>query len=623
TTVITKDSVARNPNIVKQYSITSNATITPVINDVVVLVSTSNLYLASPSKIYDGDTGTQTGTVAVTPTGTINVTNLNYYKRYPFYNEIMSFVTPYGKGLDLGVKGKTWYYDVTDFTPLLKGPKRLLMTLGGENQEQMDLDFIFIVGTPPRNIVEFNQLWQGGARLGGVAIGNITNNARFEVLNVPMHANGQSFKMRSTITGHGAQGEFKQNGGAIHHYINVNGGANEFDWQNTIECSTNPVYPQGGTWLYDRQGWCPGLSSLLKEMNLTTYVTPGSTVTIDYNTSNPPVSTGDYRFIVANQLVTYGSPNHSLDACIKEVIKPSSKVAYARTNPICSSPVILVQNTGTVNLTSLDFEYWINSASTKQTFNWTGNLSFMDTLSVHLPVGMLWQSGIQTTNNKFNVEIKKANGVADDYSFNNIYSSPFVVPEWVPDNFSIEFLTNGTLDNSYTLIDDNGNIMGQSNFLAPLTTYTDYFTLNSGCYTLIIDDAVGDGLSWWANTAQGTGFVRLRDNSNNIIKTFQPDFGSRIEYSFTTNGPLSVKKNALDATLKLYPNPTRDKFILEGVELEESQISIINVIGQTISIPSTKKNDTMEFDTSSLTRGVYFITIHKDGSAITKKVIVN
>ncbi|MBA3683213.1 MAG: T9SS type A sorting domain-containing protein [Bacteroidetes bacterium] len=623
TTVTTKDSVAHNPNVVMQYSITSNATVTPVINDAVVLVATSNSYAATPSKIYDGDTGVLTGTVATTPTGTLVISNLNYYKRFPFYNEIMSFVTPYGKGLDLGVKGKTWYYDITDYTPILKGPKRLLMTMGGENQEQMDLDFIFIVGTPPRNVVEYKQLWQGGARYGGVLIQNITNNARFEPLTVPMHASGQAFKMRSTITGHGAQGEFQQNGGQVNHLLNINGGPYEFSWIISTECSTNPIYPQGGTWLYDRQGWCPGQTSLTKEFNLTASVTPGSTVTLDYHTSNPPVSTGDYRYIVAQQLVTYGGANHSNDAAIIDVLAPTDKVLYSRTNPMCSSPLILVRNTGSGALTSLDIEYWVNNSSVKQTHTWTGNLAFMDTIRIPLPVGTLWQTGITSTNNKFKVELKKANGVVDDYSFNNIYSSDFVVPAWVPDNFSIEFKTNNLVHNTYTIIDDNGNIVGQSNFTDPNTVYQDYFTLN-GCYTLIVDDVNGDGLSWWANTAQGTGYVRLRDNFNNIIKTFQPDFGSRFEYSFTTNGPLSVKENKLAVSLNLYPNPAHDKFIIDGSELEGAKVVITNVIGQTIVLPVTsKKSDVMEFNTSSLSKGIYFVTITKDGNIATKKVVVN
>jgi len=124
-TVIVKDSVLRFLNVVQQYSISSNASITPITDDIINLVATTNLYQATPLNIYNGDTGLLTGTISVPSTGVINIINLNYYKRYPFYNEIMSFVTPYGKGLNLGATGKTWFFDVSDFAPILKGNKKI------------------------------------------------------------------------------------------------------------------------------------------------------------------------------------------------------------------------------------------------------------------------------------------------------------------------------------------------------------------------------------------------------------------------------------------------------------------------------------------------------------------
>ena len=60
--------------------------------------------------------------------------------------QIMSFVTPYGLGLNFGVDGKTWYFDVTDFAPILKGNKRITMSGGGQWQEDMDIKFLFIGG---------------------------------------------------------------------------------------------------------------------------------------------------------------------------------------------------------------------------------------------------------------------------------------------------------------------------------------------------------------------------------------------------------------------------------------------------------------------------------------------
>ncbi|MEI6020988.1 MAG: LamG-like jellyroll fold domain-containing protein, partial [Bacteroidota bacterium] len=301
--ITVKDSIKRNPNVVQQYSITSNAGVNPMTDDQVVLVSTQNLYQTSPILTYNGDTGVLTSTTAVSNFTLLNITDLPYFKRYPYFNEIMSFVTPYGKGLSLGANGKSWYYDVSDFAPILKGKKRLLITLGGENQEQMDLDFWFIVGTPPLTVLQYDQLWQGAARAGGAGIASINNDSRFAVLTQSILANAQSFKLRSTITGHGAQGEFSQNGGNIYHNFNIAGGSPEFTWQVTQKCSDNPMIAQGGTWVYPRQGWCPGQASLLKEYNLTPFITPGNTVTLDYGCSNPPNISGDYRYIVANQFI--------------------------------------------------------------------------------------------------------------------------------------------------------------------------------------------------------------------------------------------------------------------------------------------------------------------------------
>jgi len=88
---------------------------------VVILDTTyTNYYEASSSKIFNGDSGIVISNLPIASEGEFVISNLNYINRFPFYNEIMSFVTPYGIGLDLGVNGKNWYFDVSDFAPLLK-----------------------------------------------------------------------------------------------------------------------------------------------------------------------------------------------------------------------------------------------------------------------------------------------------------------------------------------------------------------------------------------------------------------------------------------------------------------------------------------------------------------------
>ena len=81
----------------------------------------------------------------------------------------------------------------------------------------------------------------------------------------------ESFKIVSAITGHGSDGEFQANGGVINHKLSVNN-SEVNSWSIHTECSNNPLIAQGGTWLYDRQGWWPGEPTHIEETNITSSV---------------------------------------------------------------------------------------------------------------------------------------------------------------------------------------------------------------------------------------------------------------------------------------------------------------------------------------------------------------
>ncbi|MFT6385171.1 MAG: hypothetical protein ACJAQR_002011, partial [Bacteroidia bacterium] len=121
-TTYTFDEVAHSSNLVKKYSIQPAYNTT--INDVIVEIESNERWNADEDEIYYDDYSVEYDRITATPDGTIEINKLNYTRRWPSRLEIMSFVTPYGINLDLGPEGKTWTFDVTDFTPLLKGEKR-------------------------------------------------------------------------------------------------------------------------------------------------------------------------------------------------------------------------------------------------------------------------------------------------------------------------------------------------------------------------------------------------------------------------------------------------------------------------------------------------------------------
>jgi hypothetical protein len=623
---VVTDSVVRATHVIDEFSITSKQGAYPISNDVVNVVSTTtNYYSASPSLIFNGDAANLpiVDSISNLVEGSLAMSNLNFFRRFPWYNEIMSFVTPYGIGLNLGVEGRTWYFDVSDYEPILRGDKRILMTLGGQNQEQNDVEFWFIVGTPPRNIVGFNQIWQGTNRTGQAPLTAINNQNRFAPENVSIPANGKYFKMRSSITGHGADGEFEANGGQVNHYLNLNGGDNEFEWIISEECAFNPVFPQGGTWVYDRQGWCPGQRSLLKEFNLTPLVTAGTTANIDYNASAPLKTGGDYNYHVAHQLVSYGEFNFTRDARIMDILQPNNGIVHGKKNPMCDNPKIVIQNSGKNPITQMLISYGINNG-TALTHEWKGNLAAMETDTIVLPhKGSLWNSGISGTTNTFTTQILKVNEVDNDaYVLNNKMSVRFTLPEIIPSVFTLEFRTNNRpTESAYKLFDDWGNLIDSKSFTDANTTFSKQYNLG-GCYKLVVEDKGHDGVQWWANSAQGTGFIRLRRANNTILKTFQPDFGGGFEYSFTTNWALTIAEETIENEIMVFPNPSKGMIHINGNHLEGAKLVLYDLLGKELMTINTLKANENILYTEQIGSGIYVLQIETHKGLLSKKISI-
>ena len=359
--IIVIDSIQNNANKVDYYE---------VINNNLTLVKTEYIYEAKDQPIFD-ENGDIVEYKSPNLEGTITINTLDYFFKSPMVFEIMSFVTPYGINLVLGMEGKTWTFDVTDFGPVLKGKKRIYLNRGGQWQEDMDIKFVFVEGTPARPVKSIQQLWPVTSE------NYITIQAdnKFEPRMITKHADDAYVITKTTITGHGQEGEFIPR----EHYISVDG--IPFTWQVWKECADNPIYPQGGTWVYDRAGWCPGAASDTYVADFTYFFLDEEPAEIDYGISG---GSGDSRYIVNSQLIKYGEANFQSDAAVEDIIYPSTKIEYGRFNPNCGQPTIKIKNNGLNNLSNATIEYGIEGGQT-HTFQWSGNLDFLETRDVELP----------------------------------------------------------------------------------------------------------------------------------------------------------------------------------------------------------------------------------------------
>ena len=613
---IVVDSVENIANVVTEYEIIPRygSTLHDSLN-----VLFSNLYWQTCYEHTYNPEGILIDSTEILPTATIDITELIYYKRYPSKYEIMSFVTPYGIYLDLGMDGKTWYFDLTDYAPVLKGSKRLTVELGGQRQEDMDIRFLFIKGTPPHDIIDINQIW----RPAGKYYTDIMSDRAFEPREFYMNPNGESFKLKSVITGHGQQGEFSPRW----HTINIDGGEVEFEWQVWTECSTIPIYPQGGTWIYDRAGWCPGDPSDVYEYDITEYVSPGQTHTIDYGLN---YGNGQSTYRVNKQLVTYGPANFNLDAAVINITKPNGEsAAYERFNPACSYPVAIIQNTGSTTLTQLDIEYLVQGSEALN-YSWTGSLEFMETEEIELiiPNYSFWAG----SDSKFIVNISNPNGQDDEYPYNNSYSIDFVEVDLynVSETLTIECLTNNRgYQTSYSLTDLEGNIILEMDDLENNTIYTNEVSLQLGCYKLRIDDSGDDGLYWWHNSSQGTGYLRLKNSSGAIVENFEPEFGRFAIYEFgiiDLSGTTEIPDEA--NIISVFPNPTSDvlNINLKGFKNSKFIAKVFNTAMLKVYENRFSVSDidfTERINMKNMLPGIYFLRLECNGRTTFSKIIKN
>lgn len=609
------DSLQNPYNIIYDYFIENNNLISG---------DTNTWYEAGDMPVYD-EANEITDYIYVMPDDSIHIETLEYYQRWPSRYELLSFITPYGNGLDLGDEGVMWEFDLTDFTPILKGEKFLSIEGVGKNSEELDIRFLFIEGTPAREVISIQQIWpvqKASAIWSGFGYNTIWNDVYFEPRDVLIHPYASYYKIRSAVTGHGQSGEFMPKW----HYMNIDGGENEFEYKVWNECSTIPIYPQGGTWIYDRAGWCPGDPTTLFEFDITEYVSPGQFHNIDYGLTNiSGLSQANYR--ISNQLVTYGGANFTLDAAIVKVGKPNSADAtFQRFNPSCMYPSVTIQNNGTTSLTSLTIEYQVDNGE-MLTYEWSGELAFLESEEIEIPIPnfTFWFG----SSNHFNVTISNPNGSTDEYANNNTYRIQFDDPEAYEDDLDLvlECLTNNYgHQTSYTIMDATGYILLERDDLEDNTYYTDQLNLAPGCYRIRIDDSADDGLYWWHSSTQGTGSFKLKDENGLTLKSFEPEFGRYSIYEFTVYNQTNVEEQTTSSIVSMYPNPFSDIINLEILGLKSLQFeatvyntSMVSVIKLPVNVDS--EQFLFQFNLQNLPAGVYFINLKNEQTNITKKVV--
>jgi hypothetical protein len=583
-----------------------------------VIVDAAAVWTQAYTYLLDAD-GNLIDSTSVVLDQTISNDTLSYFQApFEIINrfELNRFITMYGIGLDLGDNGWTWVTDVTDFAPLLRDSVELE---AGNWQELLDLKFVFIEGTPAQDVLRVERVWDGNYALN-------TFDQQVVAKEITKEEGEVAWKLLTTNTGHGFGfdnnncGEFCNNMQSV----KVNG-STIANWDILQECATNPLYPQGGTWVYDRAGWCPGMNSTTKEFDLTEAAGDGATFDVDYDITQDPY--GNYVFF--GTLIGYGPKNHLHDPEIDQILAPSAQLIHSRWNPICDNPRFVLRNKGAMPLTDLNIVYGFEGGE-PQSFHWTGNLQFMESEEVELTSNdaLMWMGDDEEVLT-FYVTLTLSSDGVDENGSNNHAESVFLRPPTyqytnLDDNrLIIQLKTNASnLESSYTLYDRMGNVVFErSGFAAPNTTYRDTLEINAGCYMFHLRDAGDDGLSFFAND-DGNGNCKLDRVSGLDFINFENNFGKEIIHYFNWNTDLVAvdEKERSDFDVRLYPNPNQSHALIKAQGMGRAiTVCIVDLAGKVVFSETFQRRfegEEVRIETALLSEGWYTVIVSDEEHSV-------
>ena len=485
--------------------------------------------------------------------------------------EIGRMLTPYGSIYNKGWSWK-WETDVTDFAPFLRDSVEIEYNHSGYEPTSvgwaLTVDFEIVSGPPVVVPLGIIPLWNDGFKYG-----DPKNKIEDSLLPIGYEAlpGAAISRIRIQHTGHGMD---KPKGCSefCERWRDLKFDGTTVDHRNMWkDCGANPLYPQGGTWLYDRAYWCPGDLQVPDVIDVKTI--PGKhTVSI---VMEPYTATENIQAVenISAYLFQYSTPVQKFDVAVDQIIVPTNKQQYARLNPSGFGPQLLIRNLGSENLRTLTFTYG-TLGFPKSVYHWKGDLKFNEVEQVFLPGEINFKSG----ENKFSVTISKPNGHKDGWEGDNELTSTFNTPETFPTDFIVHFLTNNKpKDNQVYLVNVKSDTLFNKarNILVANTLYKDTIHLKEGNYDLCLTDSAGDGLEFWAEPRNGDGYLRLFDIKGNLIHTFESDCGNGEKFSFNAISAFVTDTTQAKYAFSVYPRSITDKTTLSVVSNRTSKMTVL------------------------------------------------
>ena len=304
-------------------------------------------------------------------------------------------------------------------------------------------------------------------------------------------------------------------------------------------------------------------------------------------------------------------PLYNYDVAALKIMNPDTQYCGGIINP-----KLRFVNWGSDTLKTLTIKYSVNVGAI-QTFNWTGNLPYLQRREVILPQ----ISFTQLTKNTLTVILENPNGQADQNSTNDTLYFNFGKNINVATSKVLFRLRTGRYPNSDLWI-QMYNSAGQLEYDRPLNyivnAYTQYpdDTLNisdGDCYHFVVHDITNNGFQVGSG-----GWFKLLDLNGKSFYSYNTaidgnSFIYTCNFSYGVNG---INENHLiNSNIDVFPNPSSNNFNIKYYNNTEEfvNISILDFTGRLLfTIVNTSlsegEHDFM-INGYSMKSGVYFYKV--------------
>jgi hypothetical protein len=536
--------------------------------------------------------------------------------------EIARMLTPYGGRFQEDWRFD-WKVDITDFSPILRDSLEVdYIHTGYEDNKsrgwKVTVAFEITYGKPVAEPLALHKIYDGN-----FSYGDKSDPIEDHLAPVTLTANSQSKfgKVKVHQTGHGMDAEGCGEFCDKYREISYNGQVIDAK-QLWMECGDNPLYPQAGTWIFDRANWCPGYLLIPDEVRFD--IKSGQEYTIDLNMEPYETEKPSAKELLVAYVLEYGAINSVNDVAIVDIIAPSNEKIHSRKNENGALAVIRIKNNGKDNLKSVVVQYHLEGERPKE-FKWKGDIPFGETALLTLPEEIYSDKESAA----FHVELKRPNGQKDGYSGDNSKKSTYNRPNILPESSIIYFKTNNKPgQNTYSVSNSYGKIVFKKDSLdlKPSTTYLDTLKLPDGNYTFKVEDKGGDGLEFWFKARDGRGDVKLLDTLGQAIKHFNSDFGSSIIYNFRVKSGAAYHLDN-EPSITVFPARTEGPVTLDYFANDPKNVEVIitqqedeTKIVETHTYLNFRKG-VFTYDLSYLPKMRYYIKVVIDGKEIFKNRI--